>query len=77
LLISSTACATGLIQFKDVLPNNSEKATGSFGNLDGCSRAVELASTAFDAASLKGQQCLFIAERQDSVRADFYTGPTP
>jgi hypothetical protein len=76
LLISSTACAGGLIQFKNVLPNNSEKAAGSFGDRYGLSRAVELASTAFDATSLIGQQRLFIAERQDSVRTDFYTGPT-
>jgi hypothetical protein len=77
MLISSTACAGGLIQLKNVLPDNGKQATGSFGNRDGCIGAVELASTAFDAAPLKGQQCFFIAERQNSVRADFYTGPTP
>jgi hypothetical protein len=62
LLISSTASAGGLIQFKDVLPNNSEKAAGSFGDRYGRSRAVELASSTFDAPSFIGQQRLFIAE---------------
>jgi hypothetical protein len=77
LLISSTACAGGLIQFKDILPNNSEKAAGSFGDRYGRSRAVELACTAFDTTSLIGQQRLFITEHQNSVRTDFYTDPTP